>query len=142
MDSLISLLQPPLIVTSHDSGSLLLGLRLGICTGRVACIGVRPGWAWARPWAEISLPEHRLCPCLGLLRVYGFFFTHIESPQRFSKWWIAFRLPCPLSSTLSCISSVFPSWRLQNCAVFHVFSSAIGHLSSWRLLRLRKTLHL
>ena len=77
-------------------------------------------------------------------RVVRVFFARIdfESPQRFSKWWITFRLPCPLLSMLSRVSSVFSSWRLQNRTVFHVFSStAAGHLSSRRLLGLRKTSH-
>jgi hypothetical protein len=59
--------------------------RVGICTGRAARTGVQPGWARARPRAEISPPERHPCPRLGLLRVYGFFFACIESPQRFPK---------------------------------------------------------
>ena len=56
--------------------------------GRVARMGVQPRWAQAWPWAKILLPEHHLCPCLGLLGVYRFFFACIESLQRFLKWWI------------------------------------------------------
>ena len=48
-------------------------LSVGICTGRAARTGLRPGWARPRPRAEISLPEHHPCPCLGLS---GFFLTH------------------------------------------------------------------
>jgi hypothetical protein len=102
-------------------------------------MGVQPGWVRAWPRAEISPPEHHPCPRLGLLGVYRFFFARIESPLRFPKWWIAFRLPCPSSSTLSRVSSAFPSQRLQNRVVFHVFSSAVSHLSSQQLLGLRET---
>jgi hypothetical protein len=45
---------------------------LGICSGGPACTGLRSGWSWPRPRAEISPPEHHPCPCLGLS---GFFRT-------------------------------------------------------------------
>ena len=101
-------------------------------------MGVQLRWAWAWPRAKISPPEHHLCLHLGLLGVYGFFFTCIESLLCFPKWWIAFRLPCPSLSTLSRVSSAFSSRQLQNHVVFHVFSSAVGHLSSRQLLGLHK----
>jgi hypothetical protein len=46
-------------------------------------------------------------------------------------------LPLPLPfviNTFSCVSSAFSSWRLQNHAIFHVFSSTAGHISSRWLL--------
>jgi hypothetical protein len=111
--------------------------ELGICIGRAAHMGVWPRWAWAWPQAKISPPKHHLCPCLRLLKLYRFFFAHIdnfESLQRFPKWWIAFRLPCPLSLMLSHVSSAFSSWRLQNRAIFHIFSSTTDHLTSQQFL--------
>ena len=67
--------------------------------------------------------------CLG-------FFTHtgnFESPHRFLKWWIAFRLPFVVNA-FSHVSSAFSLRRLQNRAVFH-FShpppTAVPHGDFW-----------
>ena len=71
----------------------------------------------------------RASGCPGFFACMGNF----ESPHSVSNWWITFRLPFVIN-VFSRISSAFSSWRLQNCAVFHIFSSTANHLSSQRLL--------
>jgi hypothetical protein len=42
-----------------------------ICTGGPARTDLRSGWSWPWPRAEISIPEHHPCPCLGFFRTHG-----------------------------------------------------------------------
>ena len=79
-------------------------------------------------------PERHLCPCSGYAGFFGFFARRTSAPKKVDCVQIDPHCQClqPPFSHICCLFSVLfmaTSWQLQNCTVFHIFSSAANHLS-------------
>ena len=105
--------------------------------GGPAHTGLRSRWLWPRPRVKNSLPEHHLCPCLGLLGLYRFFFTRIdnfESLHCFPKWWITFRFRLPfIVNVFGHVSSALHGdFRIMPPFTFsHLPLATFPHIDFW-----------